>query len=451
MLKDALPKIISEELPGAITKEILKIREENTAGAIKPLYPLSIKSGQGAMVEDFEGNRYVDFVGGVGVLNIGYSHPEVIEVVKQQADSFFHSMYNITTHENYGLLAKKLNEIAPTTGTSRKTYFANSGAEAIENAIKVAKSATGRKNIIAFTGAFHGRTLMAVTLTAKKSLSKGIGADAPGVFRAKYPYLYRKPEAMSDQEMIDHCIESISQIFEHSAPADEVAGIIMEPLQGEGGFVPAPIEFVKALRQVCDDHGIVLIADEVQSGFCRTGRMFCTDYWAEAGVRPDIICVAKSIAAGMPLSGIVVNGAIMDRVLPSTIGGTFGGNAMSVAAGLKVIEIMEREKLDERALEIGATVTKRYEEFARKYPFVGDYRGIGAMIGLELVKDKDTKEPYPEKVNAVIDYCFHHGLLIENAGAYGNVIRFLAPLVITDAQLLSGLDILDDALANALA
>lgn len=451
MLKDALPRIISEQLPGKCSQEVFKIREENTAGAVKSLYPVAIKKAQGAIVEDLDGNRYVDFVGGVGVLNIGYSHPEVIAVVKDQADKFFHSMYNITTHENYGLLAKKLNEIVPTTGTARKTYFANSGAEAIENAIKVAKAATGRKNIIAFTGAFHGRTLMAVTLTAKKSLSKGIGADAPGVFRAKYPYLYRKPETMSDQEMIDQCLESIEQIFEHSSPADEVAGIILEPLQGEGGFIPAPIEFVKALRQVCDEHGIILIADEVQSGFCRTGRMFCTDYWKEQGISPDIICVAKSIAAGLPLSGIVVNASLMDQVIPSTIGGTFGGNALSVAAGLKVIEIMERDQLDQRALTIGAMVSQRYQEFAKKYPFVGDFRGIGAMIGLELVKDRQTKEPYPEKVNAVINYCYRHGLLIENAGAYGNVIRFLAPLVISDEQLLCGLDILDDALQQAVA
>ena len=436
-------------MPGKLTQEIIRKREVNTTGAVKALYPVAIKTGQGAMIEDVEGNKYLDFVGGVGVLNIGYSHPEIIEVVKQQTEEFFHSMYNITTHESYGLLAEKLNEIAPTTGASRKTYFANSGAEAIENAIKIAKSATGRKNVIAFTGAFHGRTLMAVTLTAKKSLSKGIGADAPGVFRARYPYLYRKPATMTDTQMIDFCIESIEQIFEHSAPANEVAAIILEPLQGEGGFIPAPIEFVKALRKVCDDHGIVLIADEVQSGFCRTGKMFCTNYWAEEGIRPDIICVAKSIAAGLPLSGVVVNATIMDKVLPSTIGGTFGGNPLSVAAGLKTIEIMERDNLAKRALAIGATVTSRYEEFVQKYPFVGDYRGIGAMVGLELVKDKETKEPYPEKVQAVIDYCYRHGLLIENAGAYGNVIRFLAPLVISDAQLAAGLDILDEALEHA--
>lgn len=445
MLKNELPKMITK-LPGDNAKKLIALREKNTPSAVSCMYPIAIKRGEGAMVEDVDGNIFLDWVGGVGVLNIGYSHPEIIEEVKKQSEKYFHAMPNIMTHEGYVKLAEKLNSIVPTTGESRKTYFANSGAEANENAAKIAKSATGRENIIAFSGAFHGRTMLAVTLTAKKAYSKGIKGTAPGVYRAEYPYLYRKPEKLTDEEAIEFYIRSIEELFENGTLAEDVAGIICEPLQGEGGFIPAPIPWVKAVRKICDKYGILLIADEVQTGFCRTGKMFACDYWAEAGVKPDMISVAKSIAAGVPISAVVCNSEYIDKVLPGTIGGTFGGNAISCASALKTIEIMERDKLADRSMEIGKIVTKRYNEFKDKYEVVGDVRGLGAMIGLEFVKDKASKEPDSKLVHDIVLECANNGLIVESAGIYGNVIRFLCPLVASNKQIDAGLEIMENAI-----
>lgn len=450
MLKDELPKIITNTLPGPKASEIIARRKAATPGAVGCVYPCVIKRGEGAMVEDVDGNYFLDWVGGVGVLNIGYSHPEVIEAVKAQADNYFHAMFNIITHEGYVALAEKLGSIAPVRGEHKKVFFANSGAEADENAVKVAKAYTKRPNIIVFSGAFHGRTMLTMSMTSKKSYAKGMGPFPDGIYRAQYPYLYRRPAGMTEEEAIRYYIDSIYEVFEECSPAEYVAAMVLEPLQGEGGFIPAPIEWVKAVRKICDDNGILLVADEVQSGFCRTGRMFATCYWKEAGAAPDIIATAKSIAGGIPLSAVIARDEIMDAVPGGVIGGTFGGNALACASALKVIEIMERDNLAARSLEIGEKVKARYLDIAKKYPVVGDIRGFGAMVGIELVKDPDTKEPYPELTSAMILECAKRGLLIENAGTYGNVIRFLAPLVITDAQLEAGLDIFEKAMDTCL-
>lgn len=450
MLKDELPKIITDTLPGPKASEIIARRKAATPGAVGCVYPCVIKRGEGAMVEDVDGNYFLDWVGGVGVLNIGYSHPEVIEAVKAQADNYFHAMFNIITHEGYVALAEKLGSIAPVRGEHKKVFFANSGAEADENAVKVAKAYTKRPNIIVFSGAFHGRTMLTMSMTSKKSYAKGMGPFPDGIYRAQYPYLYRRPAGMTEEEAIRYYIDSIYEVFEECSPAEYVAAMVLEPLQGEGGFIPAPIEWVKAVRKICDDNGIMLVADEVQSGFCRTGRMFATCYWEEAGAAPDIIATAKSIAGGIPLSAIIARDEIMDAVPGGVIGGTFGGNALACASALKVIEIMERDNLAARSLEIGEKVKARYLDIAKKYPVVADIRGLGGMVGVELVKEPDTKEPYPELTSAMILECAKRGLLIENAGTYGNVIRFLAPLVITDAQLDAGLDIFEKAMDTCL-
>lgn len=450
MLKDELPKIITDTLPGPKASEIIARRKAATPGAVGCVYPCVIKRGEGAVVEDVDGNYFLDWVGGVGVLNIGYSHPEVIEAVKAQADNYFHAMFNIITHEGYVALAEKLGSIAPVRGEHKKVFFANSGAEADENAVKVAKAYTKRPNIIVFSGAFHGRTMLTMSMTSKKSYAKGMGPFPDGIYRAQYPYLYRRPAGMTEEEAIRYYIDSIYEVFEECSPAEYVAAMVLEPLQGEGGFIPAPIEWVKAVRKICDDNGILLVADEVQSGFCRTGRMFATCYWEEAGAAPDIIATAKSIAGGIPLSAIIARDEIMDAVPGGVIGGTFGGNALACASALKVIEIMERDNLAARSLEIGEKVKARYLDIAKKYPVVADIRGLGGMVGVELVKEPDTKEPYPELTSAMILECAKRGLLIENAGTYGNVIRFLAPLVITDAQLEAGLDIFEKAMDTCL-
>lgn len=450
MLRTDLPKIISETLPGPKAQEMIDRRKAVIPNAIGCSYPVVIKRGEGAMIEDVDGNKFLDWIGGVGVLNIGYSQPEVVEAVKEQADKFFHGMFNVVTHEGYVALAEKLTQIAPVRGEEKKAYFANSGAEADENAVKVAKAYTKRPNIIVFSGAFHGRTFLTMTMTSKKAYTTGMGPLANGVFRAQFPYFYRNPEGMPQEKAVDYYMKSITDVFEQCGAADTIAAVVVEPLQGEGGFIPAPLEWIKAVRELCDKHGILLIADEVQSGFCRTGRMFASEYWKEVGVQPDIIATAKSIAAGVPLSAIVASREIMDSVAPGTIGGTFCGNPLACAAALKTIEIMERDHLAERSCEIGEKVTARYHKMMEKYPIIGDVRGLGGMIGIEFVKNKETKEPAPELTAAIIQNCAKDGLMVEGAGTYGNVIRFLAPLVMTDEQLEAGLDIFEKAIAESI-
>ena len=447
MLRTALPQIVTGTLPGPKAKEIIDRRAAAVPGAIRCAYPVAIEAGEGAMIQDVDGNILMDWIGGVGVLNIGFSHPEIIEAVKAQADKYFHGMFNIVTHEGYVALAEKLAQIVPVQGQRKKVFFANSGAEADENAVKIAKAYTGRPNIIVFSGAFHGRTML--TMTAKKAYTTGMGPLVNGVFRAHFPDLYRGKG--TEAEIIQNALTSVEDLFEEACPADTVAAIILEPLQGEGGFIPAPIEFVRGLRKICDDHGILLIADEVQSGFCRTGQMFASQYWQDAGCAPDILATAKSIAAGLPISAIIARSEIMDAVPAGTIGGTYCGNAVSCASALKAIEIMEKEDLAGRAMEIGKKVTARYEAMKEKYGVIGDVRGLGAMIGVEFVKDQVSKEPNPALVKALVQECAANGLIVESAGIYGNVIRFLAPLVITDEQLEAGLDIMENAIAKLTA
>ena len=450
MLRTSLPEIKTATLPGPKDKAIIDRRAASVPNAIRCVYPVVIARGEGAMLEDVDGNRFLDWVGGVGVLNIGYTQPEIVEAVKTQADNYFHGMFNIVTHEGYVELAEKLASIAPVLGDKKKVFFANSGAEADENAVKVARGYTKRPNVIVFTGAFHGRTNLTMTMTAKKAYATDMGPLANGIYRAKFPYFYRNPSEMTEEEAVAYYLQSIQDIFEEASPARQVAAIVVEPLQGEGGFIPAPIAWVKALRKICDDNGIMLIADEVQSGFCRTGKMFASQYWAEAGCAPDIIATAKSIAAGMPISAIIARQELMDAVPAGTIGGTFCGNPLSCAAALKTIEIMERDDLAARAQKIGKIVTERAQKWQERFPVLGDVRGLGAMIGLEFVKDPATREPDGELVTALVQECARHGLIIENAGRYGQVIRFLAPLVITDEQLNCGLDILEKAIETCL-
>lgn len=441
MLKDSLPNIITP-LPGPKASLVLANRKEEVPDAIKSVYPCVISRGEGAMLEDVDGNLFLDWVGGVGVLNIGYSHPELVEAVKAQSEKYFHAMMNIVTHEGYIELAKKMNEIVPVKSSKRKTMFANSGAEAIENAVKVAKSYTGRPNIIVFSGAFHGRTLLSATMTAKKAYAVGLGPFPDGIYRAEFPYLYRGPEFGSENDAIAYYTVKLEKVFDEASPADYVAAIVMEPVQGEGGFIPAPIEWVKAVRKICDEKGILLIADEVQTGFARSGKMFVSNYWAEAGCPPDILASAKSIAGGAPLSAITASSEIFDGVKNGIIGGTYGGNALACASALKVIEIIEKDHLCDRSLAIAKRVTEEFNSWLDQYEEIGEVRGIGCMLGIEFVTDKKSKNPNAKLVSDIVQYCVNHGLIIESAGAYSNVIRFLCPLVVTDAQLEKGLEIL---------
>jgi len=449
MLRDALPKV-NMPLPGPKAQAVIARRADAMPNAIKCGYPCVIARGEGAMFEDVDGNVFLDWIGGVGVLNIGYSNPELIEAVKVQSEKYFHAMMNITTHERYIELAEKMNELVPVRGETKKTMFANSGAEADENAVKIAKSATGRPNIIVFSGAFHGRTMLTMAMTGKKAYSIGMGPFPDGIYRAEFPNMYRKPEGMTEAEAVDYYISKIEELFIEGTPANFVAGIVFEVVQGEGGFIPAPIEWCKAVRTICDKHGIMMIVDEVQSGWARSGRMFASQYLAEAGCAPDIMTTAKSIAGGLPLSAVTASTEIMDKVTPGTIGGTFCGNPVACAAALKVIEVMERDDYPGKALKISEKCMKKFNEWKEKYDVVGDVRGIGSMMGVEFVTDKASKNPNAEIVNAIVAEAVQQGLLLESAGTYGNVIRFLCPLCVTDAQLEAGLDIYEKALIKQL-
>lgn len=445
MLGNALPKIVTP-LPGPKAKNIIERRAKAIPNGIKCIYPCVIARGEGAMFEDVDGNIFLDWVGGVGVLNIGYSNPELIEAVKTQSEKYFHSMMNITTHERYIELAEKLNSIIPVKGNSKKTMLANSGAEAVENAIKIAKNYRGRPNIIVFTDAFHGRTMLTMTMTAKKAHAIGMGPFPDGVYRAEFPNMYRRPTGMSDAEAIRFYISNLEKLFIEASPTQHIAAIVFEPVQGEGGFIPAPLEWIKAVRTICDKYGILMISDEIQTGFGRTGRMFASEYYKEAGCEPDILTSAKSIAGGLPLSAITARTEIMDAVIPGILGGTYCGNAVACAAALKVIDIMEREDYPGKALKIAEKCMKRFHEWKEKYDVIDDVRGIGAMMGVEYITDKKSKNPNPEIVNAIVNEAAQNGLLIENAGTYGNVIRVLCPLCVTDEQLEAGLDIYEKAI-----
>lgn len=449
MLTKELPKIITNTVPGPKAAAIMKEREINTPDAIHCSYPVVMDEAQGAIIKDVDGNLFLDWIGGVGVLNVGHSHPEVVAAVKAQADKYMHGMFNVVTHKGYVELAAALNKRVPVRGEQKQTMFVNSGAEADENAVKIAKAYTKRPNIVVFSGAFHGRTMMTMAMTAKKSYAKGMGPFPDGIYRAKYPYIYRRPEGMSEQEYLDECIQSLYELFDEASPAQYVAAVVLEPLQGEGGFIPAPIEWVKKLREICDENGILMIADEVQSGFGRTGRLFASQYWQEAGVQPDIISSAKSIAGGVPLSMVCARKEIYDAVPRGVIGGTFGGNALACAAGLKVLELMDRDHLPERSLELGKKYVDTVTSWKAKYPVIGDVRGLGGMVGVEFI-DPETKAPNPELVAKLVQDTAKHGLLVENAGSHGQVIRFLAPLVMTDEQLDAGLQIFEASIRRVL-
>ncbi|MEE3362083.1 MAG: aspartate aminotransferase family protein [Anaerovoracaceae bacterium] len=450
MLRDSLPKIVTDKVPGPKAQAVIDRRHEATPSAIGCSYPFVPARGEGAMVEDVDGNVFVDWIGGVAVLNMGYTHPDIVQALNEQAGKYFHCMFNIGSHEGYVALAEKMNEIVPVKGDKKRTFFANSGAEANENAVKLAKSFTGRPNVIVFTSAFHGRTSLTMEMSWEKSAARGVGPFPQGVYRAKYPYMYHAPESLSYEEQIDYYIDDLKDtLFEDTLP-EYTAAIILEPIIGNGGFAAAPIEWVKKVRELCDEYGIMLIADEIQCGMGRSGKMFVSDYWKEAGAAPDILVTAKSIAGGIPLSSITAREEVVESVLPGVIGGTYCGNALACATALKVFEVMERDDLCGRANHIGGMVLDRYKEWMEKYECIGDVRGVGAMVGIEFVKDRTTKEPDAEIVKNIVSECAQNGLLIEAAGIRGNSIRFMAPLVITDEQIEAGLEIMEAAIKKCM-
>ncbi len=446
MLRNALPEI-KTQLPGPLSKVVIDKRKETLPRGIGCSAPCVIKRGEGAMFEDLDGNIFMDWVGGIGVLNVGHAHPEVVKAAQDQLEKYFHVQINVVHYPEYINLSEKVSSLVPVKGDKKKTMFVNSGSEALENAVKFARRFTKRTEIVTFTNGFHGRTYFTLAMTSKvENYKVGIGPFPGGVSKLEFPYMYRRPLGLTEEQGMAYYIEKLNIFFKEHTEAASVAAIVVEPVVGEGGFLPVPLEYVKALRKVCDENGILLVADEVQCGYARTGKMFASEYWAEIGCAPDIVTSAKSIAAGLPLSAVTARAEIMDACGPGEIGGTYGGNPVACAASLKVLEVMEKEDLPGRAMEINKIVMKRFNEWKEKYEMVGDVRGLGAMLAIEFVKDKETKEPAAKENKAIIDDCTMNGLILQEAGIRGNSIRFLMPLVLTDEQLNKGLDILENAM-----
>ena len=428
------------EVPGPRSREILERERRSVARPLIVHGPVVAAAARGSTITDVDGNTFLDFVGGVGVMNVGHGHPKVVEAVLEQVERFLHTDFTVVAYELYVELAERLNALVPVSGDVRSAFF-SAGTEAVENAVKLARLHTGRHAVIAFEGAFHGRTLLALTMTSRTHPYKtGLGPFAPEVYRAPFPSAYRGPDP-------ETALATLERMLATHVPADHVAAIVFEPQQGEGGFTPAPPEFVTGLRRICDEHGIVLVADEVQTGFGRTGRMFAMEHF---DVEADLIVVAKSIAGGLPLSGVVGRASIMDDPHEGAIGGTFIGNPVALAAAVAVLEIFEEERLVERAVVIGDVIRTRMLEWQAKWPRIGDVRGLGAMLAIELVRDPGTKTPAPELAVAVIDEALRRGLLLLKAGVYGNCIRVLCPLTIADGELDEGLDVWEEALAAVL-
>ncbi len=402
-----------------------------------------IKEARGAVMVDVDGRELIDFAGGIGVNNVGHCHPKVVAAIRDQAGKFIHTCFHVAMYEPYVELAERLNQLAPG-DFAKMTLFANSGAEAVENAVKVARYATKRPAVICFENAFHGRTLLTMTLTSKvKPYKFGFGPFAPEVYRMPFAYCYRCPFGLTYPACGTACADYLEEFFISHVAAEQTAAVIAEPIQGEGGFVTPPPEYFPKLKAICEKHGIALILDEVQSGAGRTGKFFAIDHW---GVTPDIITMAKSFAGGMPLSAVIGRADMMNASHVGGLGGTYGGNPVSCRAALAVMEILFEDGLMDRAVALGETLRARFTAMQESYEIIGEVRGKGPMLAMELVEDRESKKPATDKAKALVGRCYEKGLVLLSCGNFGNVIRTLMPLVITDEQLERGLAILEESL-----
>lgn len=434
---------IKTEIPGPRSRAIMERREAAVPRGPFHFNPIVLARGEGAVVEDVDGNRYLDFGGGLGCLNVGHGDEEVLKAVKEQADRLLHTCFHVNVNEPYVELAEELARLSPVPGPA-KTLLVNSGAEAVENAVKIARHHTGRKAIVCFDNAFHGRTYASMTLTSKVQPYKhGFGPFLPEIYRIPYPTCYRCPLRLEYPVCEVRCADSLSHAFKTLVDPQDVAAVIVEPVLGEGGFHVGPPEFFARLRATCDQHGILLIADEIQTGIGRTGTLFACE---SLDIVPDILLSAKSLAAGLPLAAVVGKAAIMDAPQVGGLGGTYGGSPPACAAALAVLRRVREGGLLERAREIGARTRSHFEGLRQRFPQIGDVRGLGAMVAIEFVKDPATKAPAPDETKAILEYCYKHGVITLSAGTHGNIVRTLMPLVMTDEQLEEGLAIYTAAL-----
>jgi len=425
------------------TTEIFERRKKLVPNGLSIFTPATISEAKGAIVTDADGNPLIDFTGGIGVLNAGHCPPSVVKAIQDQAAKFLHTCFGVAAYELYLNVAERMIELFPH-GEATKVLLTNSGAESVENAIKIARQATKRPAIICYTGAFHGRTLMATSLTSKVGYRLGIGPFAPEVYRIDFPDFSRNNFGMNEDEFADYHLRKLDDFFHYNVSEKDVAAIIIECVQGEGGFRVTPKKYLQGLRKVCDQHGILLIIDEVQTGFCRTGKWGAYQHF---DVTPDISTWAKSMASGMPLGAVVGKLSVMDGINPGTIGGTFMGNPVCCAASIATIDYMKEIDLNGKAQKVGETVRSRFETMKKKFPkHISDVRGLGAMIAFELSIDGDIQKPDGELAKEMVQRCYEKGLIIITAAAAGNVIRVLSPLVIEEKDLNRGLDIIEESL-----
>lgn len=418
------------------TQELLAARGENIARGILTAHPIVAERAEGGYLWDKEGRRYLDFVGGIGVINVGHNHPRVVAAVQEQLGLITHTAFQVAAYEPYIVLAERLNKLIGK-GTPYKSVFLTTGAEAVENAVKIARGYTNRPGIISFRGGFHGRTLLGVTLTGfAQPYKQNFGPFAGEVYHTAYPDSYRD---VSSQD----AVAALEEVFATEIAPDRVAAIIIEPVQGDGGFLQAPVDFMKALRDITQRHGIVLIADEIQTGFGRTGKMFGFEH---SGIQPDLVTVAKSLAGGFPISGVVGKAEIMDAPAPGGLGGTYGGNGVACAAALAVLDAFEQEGLVERAAALGDKLGAALDALKAKHADIGVVRGLGFMRAIEFVTDPDTKAPNADRAHQVMERARERGLLVIKCGVHRNIVRFLAPIVISDQDLEEAMLILGEAL-----
>lgn len=423
----------------------MKRREAAVPRGIAHGTPIFAARAEGAVLEDVDGNRLLDFAGGIGCNNAGHRAPRVVAAIREQVDAFLHTCFSVAPYEKYIALAEKLNAITPGT-FAKKTILVNSGAEAVENAIKIARFYTRRPAIVCFEDAFHGRTMLTMSLTSKTHPYKaGFEPFAADVYRIPYAYCYRCSYSLKYPSCDVFCALHLEDAFKRVVAAEAVAAVIAEPVLGEGGFVAPPPEFFGIVQDICRKHEILFIADEIQTGFGRTGVMFASERY---GIVPDILVSAKSIAGGLPLAAVTGRAEIMDAPGAGALGGTFGGNPVACAAALAAIETIELENLSARAVKLGEKFEARARDWKSRFPLVGDARGLGAMRAIELVRSRETREPAKRETEQIIRHCYQRGLIVLSAGTYGNVVRLLVPLVVTDEQFDEGLDILEAAIAT---
>jgi len=431
-------------IPGPRSQALMRRRNAAIPQGAFHATPIFIAKAEGAVIEDVDGNHLIDFAGGIGCLNTGHRPPAVVDAIRRQLDRFLHTSFNVLPYESYVTLAERLNAITPGR-FAKKTVLFNTGAEAVENAIKIARFYTKRPAVICFEDAFHGRTYMAMSLTSKTHPYKAGFEPFPGdVYRIPFAYCYRCSYSLQYPACEVHCARHLEDTFKRVVAAESVAAVIVEPILGEGGFVTPPAEFYSTLSQICRKHGILLIADEVQTGFARTGANFACERF---GLQPDLITMAKSLGGGLPLAAVTGRAEIMDAPGVGQLGGTFAGNPAACEAALAVLDLMEKEDLNARANHLGEVFRKRAAEWQRRWELVGEVRGLGAMQALELVRSRATREPADTETKEVSQFCYEHGLVTITAGSYSNVIRLLMPIVITDAQMDEALGVLEAGLA----